>query len=153
MNVKAKLLAIALACACGCGRNGAQAQQPAGSTTTSKSPITGVWRAQMDGLPAIVLVITDEAGALNGAVLFYFHERKTVNDPYTSTPGLPEPMFQIHFEGKSLEFQVSHRRAHPPRTLNDPPVSFRLTLTGPNQAELVNESEKGPGMVLTQTEY
>lgn len=105
-------------------------------------PITGVWRCEIDGLPAIDLVISDEGGALSGAVLFYFHMRKTVNDPYTSTPGLPEPLFHLAFDGKTLSFEVSHRRAHPPRSLHDPPVHFRLTVTGPNTAEFENESEQ-----------
>jgi len=106
-------------------------------------PLTGVWRCQLDGLPAVTLAITDEGGALGGAILFYVHTRKTVNDPYKSTPGVPEPLFHMSFDGKTLTFQVSHRRAHPPRTLSDPPVIFTLTLTGPKRAELVNKSEKG----------
>jgi hypothetical protein len=68
----------------------------------------------MEGLPAVVLVVTDEGGSLSGAVVFYFQTRKTVNDPWASTPGLPEPLFRLYFDGKTLSFQVSHRRAHPP---------------------------------------
>lgn len=123
----------------------AQTSQP----TTAR--ITGVWRGQMDGLPAVTMVISDEGGSLTGAVLFYFHMRKTVNDPYTSTPGLPEPMFNLHLDGNTLTFQVSHRRAHPPRTLNDPPVQFHLKVTGPNQGEFVNEKE-GPGLALIRND-
>ena len=156
MNAKRQLilLVVGLACYCVCARNGAEAQTPQaiGPSTTAASPITGVWRAQMDGLPAITFVISDEGGALNGAILFYFHMRKTINDPWTSTPGLPEPIFGIHFDGKTLSFQVSHRRAHPPRTLNDPPVRYRLTVSGPNQASLVNERE-GPGLAMTRGDY
>ncbi|MGA2910028.1 MAG: hypothetical protein ABSE36_20220 [Terracidiphilus sp.] len=107
----------------------------------------------INGLPGITLVVTDEGGGLTGAVLFYFQERKTVNDPWTATPGIPEPMLRVLFDGKDLTFQISHRRAHPPRSLSDPPVEFRLTLTGPNQAALVNENEKGPGFVLTRSDY
>ncbi len=124
-----------------------QPQSPAPAT------VTGVWRGKMNGLPGVTLVVTDEGGSLSGAVLFYFQVRKTVNDPFTSTPGLPEPMMRMHFDGPTLTFQISHRRAHPPRTLSDPPVEFRLTLTGPNQAALVNENEKGPGLVLTRSDY
>ncbi len=117
------------------------------------SRLAGVWRGQINGLPGITLVVTDEGGGLTGAVLFYFQERKTVNDPWTATPGIPEPMLRVLFDGKDLTFQISHRRAHPPRSLSDPPVEFRLTLTGPNQAALVNENEKGPGFVLTRSDY
>jgi hypothetical protein len=115
--------------------------------------LTGVWRAQMDGLPAVSLIVTDEGGSLSGAVLFYLHMRKSVNDAYTSTPGLPEPLFALHFDGKTLDFEVSHRRAHPPDSLNEPPMHFHLRLTGPNQAELVNESEHGPAVTMVRSVY
>lgn len=157
MKAKSKLppLTMLLACICGLGQNRtqSQAQQPAGSSVTDRSHIAGVWRGQMDGLPAVTLVVSDEGGNLSGAVLFYFHMRKTVNDPYTSTPGLPEPMFRLNFDGTALTFQVSHRRAHPPRTLSDPPVPFRLTLTGQNQGELANEKETRPGLALVRSDY
>ena len=29
---------------------------------------------------AVVMVVTDESGSLDGAILFHFHMRKTVND-------------------------------------------------------------------------
>ena len=72
--------------------------------------------------------------------------RATVNDPWTSRPATAaEPILNPMFDGKTLRFMVSHKRAHPPRTLNDPPSHFHLTLMGPNQAGLVNETEAGPG--------
>ncbi|MGB8029266.1 MAG: hypothetical protein WCF30_06330 [Terracidiphilus sp.] len=128
----------------------AQPQQPGASAFPA---VTGVWRGQLNGLPGVTLVVTDEGGSLSGAVLFYFQLRKTANDPWTSTPRLPEPMFHLHFDDTTLTFQISHRRAHPPGSLSDPPVSFHLTLTGRNQAALFNENEKGPGLVLTRSEY
>src|SRR5579885_1628733 len=41
------------------------------SAAMSNAAVTGVWRAQMDGLPALTMTITDESGTLAGAVLFY----------------------------------------------------------------------------------
>jgi hypothetical protein len=124
---------------------------------TNVKMLTGVWRAQMDNLPAVDLVLTDEGGSLSGAVLFYLHVRKTVSDSYTSTPGHPEPLFNLRLDGKTLHFQVSHRRAHPPGSLSDPPASFRLELTGPNRAAMVNESEpageRSPGLVMVRSDY
>lgn len=117
------------------------------------SRILGVWRAQMDNLPAVTLTITDESGSLSGAILFYLHMRKTVNDPYTSTPGIPEPLIDPTFDGQTLTFQVSHRRAHPPRTLSDPPVTFRLRLSGSSQGELTNGTEHSPGVPMSKSEY
>jgi len=121
--------------------------------------LTGVWRGQMDGLPEVVLTITDEGGKLSGAILFFLHVRATVNDPWTSRPASSaEPIINPVFDGKTLHFEVSHKRAHPPRTLNDPPARFHLTLLGTDKAGLVNESEArpgetGPGLPLVRSDY
>ena len=125
------------------------------------TPIVGVWRAQMDGLPFITLTLTNENGSLQGAVLFYLHRREAVGQPWTSTPGNPGPIFNPKFDGETLTFQVSHRGAHPPRTLNDPPFTFRLKLIGPNKAGLVNvseaaltgESTAGPGLPMERSDF
>jgi hypothetical protein len=113
------------------------------SETANYAPIVGIWRCEMDGLPAVTLTVTDESGSLSGAVLFYLH-RRDPGKPVTATPGVPEPLFNPKFEGKSLKFQVSHRRAHPPGSLQDAPVSFELKLAGDGKAELMNESERDP---------
>ncbi len=124
-----------------------------GTAATAPAAIEGVWRAEIDGLPAITLIVTNESGTLTGAIQFYFHHRDAVGQLWVSTPGLPEPLFNLKFDGTTLTFQVSHRRAHPPRTLADAPVSCRLTLTGPNKGELVNESESSPAIEVVRSEY
>ena len=121
-------------------------------TSPATPSIDGVWRVDMDGLPAVALVITNEGGSLSGAVLFYFHHRDP-GQPWTSSPGLPEPLFNLKFDGTTLTFEVSHRRAHPPRTLSDPPVSFRLTFKGADEAQLEMVNQNAPEYVLTKTEY
>jgi hypothetical protein len=137
----------------------AGSQRPSPTRPTNFSSFAGVWRGEMDGLPAITLVISDDGGSPTGAVLFYLHTRKTENDPWTSTPGLPGPIFNIHFDGNMITFQVSHRLAHPPGTLNDPPVTMQLTLTGNDQASFSMGSEhgaekgSGPGFVMTRSDY
>jgi hypothetical protein len=127
--------------------------RPANQAILSNNPsITGVWRGQMGNLPVVTLTITDEGGGLSGAVLFYLLKRQDVNQPLTASPGTPEPLFSLKFDGKKLAFDMSHRRAHPPGSLSDPPVSFHLTLTGPDKAELVNEHE-GPPIAMTRADY
>lgn len=117
--------------------------------TNGSEKLVGVWRGQFEILPAVTLNITDEGGGLSGAVLFYLIKRSSsMSEPTTATPGIPEPLFNVKRNGNVLEFEVSHRRAHPPRTLSDPPAHFRLTLTGPDKAELVNESEKAGASVV-----
>jgi hypothetical protein len=105
------------------------------------SAITGVWRGQMDGLPAIEMTISDEGGELTGAIVFYLI-RHNDGQPPRSSPGGPEPLFNMKFDGTTLDFKVSHRRAHPPRTLNDPPVSFQLRITGENEGVLTREGKE-----------
>jgi len=131
----------------------ALAQTSPAAASSSTASIEGVWRAEADGLPNIALVLTNESGSLAGAVQFYFHHRDAVGQPWTSTPGLPEPLFNLNFDGKTLTFQVSHRRAHPPGSLNDPPVTFRFKLIAPDKAELVNENESGSAGVLVRSQY
>jgi hypothetical protein len=105
------------------------------------SAVNGVWRAEMAGLPALVMTISDEGGDLTGAILFYMI-RRDEGKPPQSAPGNPEPLFNLKFDGKALDFRVSHRRAHGARTANDPPVNFRLKITGPNEGLLVREGKE-----------
>ena len=119
----------------------------------STNPILGVWRAQMNGLPMVTLTITDEGGRLAGAALFYLL-RRDQNGAVSSSPGVPEPLLDPAFDGKVLTFQMSHRRAHPPKSLADPPANFSLTLTAEDKAEFVNKSEQGsPAIPLVRSDY
>jgi hypothetical protein len=75
-------------------------------------------------------------------MLFYLIRRDEGKLP-TSSPGIPEPLFNPQFDGKSLTFQLSHRHAHAD-TASDTPVTFRLDLTGPDEAKLVRIPQDGP---------
>ena len=129
----------------------AQTAEPSAAQDNKK--FVGVWRGQFDNLPGADLVIDNEGGSLHGAIVFYLHKRPDVSSPYSSTPGLPGPLLNLHAEGQTLRFQLSHRLAHPPRTLQDPPMDFHLTITGRDQGALGNDSEKGPGLPMTRTDY
>ena len=103
--------------------------------------IVGIWRAEYENLPAATLNITDEAGPLQGAMLFYLIRRNEGKSP-TSSPGIPEPLFNPRFDGKKLTFQLSHKHAHAD-TASDPPVAFYVELTGPDEAKLVHVPQDG----------
>jgi hypothetical protein len=122
------------------------------TSTPETTPILGVWRAQMNGLPLVTLTVTNEGGRLAGAVLFYLL-RRDEKGTLSSSPQSPEPLLNPTFDGKVLTFQVSHRRAHPPKSLTDPPANFRLTLTGTNKGEFVNKSEDSPAIQLDRSDY
>lgn len=114
------------------------------------SAITGVWRAQAEGLPALVMTIADEGGGgLKGAILFYMI-RHNDGQPARSSPGVPEPLWDMRFDGKTLDFTMSHRRAHGSATANDPPVSFHLKLTGQGEGTLVRGKDEASGLRVSR---
>jgi len=105
----------------------------AGAAPANNSAIVGLWSGKMEGLTAVRIMIEEDDGKLTGAALFYIIRRDPGVAP-TGSPGWPSPMISPSFDGKTLTFKISHRHAHPPATLNDPPVSFRMELTGPDKA-------------------
>jgi hypothetical protein len=112
--------------------------------------IAGQWTGVMEGLPAVKLVVQENDLKLTGAVLFFLI-RRDPGAPPTALAGFPEPMLDPSFDGKVLSFKVNHRYAHPPSTLNDPPLSFRLEITGPDKAKLV--SPELPPLEMAREKY
>ncbi|HXF25725.1 MAG TPA: hypothetical protein VN610_00545 [Bryobacteraceae bacterium] len=90
-----------------------------------------------------------DGGNLTGAILFYLI-RRSENGKETASVGAPEPLLQPKVDGKVLTFWVSHKRAHPPRTVNDPPVEFKLELNGSKAALLI--SREAPPLQMTKTD-
>jgi hypothetical protein len=127
------------------------------SQTSGNQAVLGIWRCDMNGLPAVTLTVTDEGGPLTGAVLFYLHRREP-GQAEIATPGSPEPLMSPRFDGTTFTFQVSHRRAHPPNTLQDAPITFRMKLVSANKAELINVDESehdphSPVYTFTRSDY
>lgn len=129
-------------------------QAPAADTPSHQDApnFVGVWRGQFDSLPGVDLVITNEGNQLQGAILFYLHLRPDVNSPYTSKPGLPEPVLNIRVMAGSLVFEVSQRGTHALGSLNHSPKIFRLKMTGPDQATLENESGGAPTVAMRRSD-
>jgi hypothetical protein len=92
----------------------------------------------------------EENGKLIGAVLFYLI-RRNPSGPPSSSPGVPEPLIDPTFDGKTLTFKVSHRHAHP-GTEQDPPVTFRFELTSANKLKGLN-AEAPPMEMVRDTPY
>ena len=122
-----------------------------GAAPQDNSDFVGVWRAMMDDLPAVVMTVTDEGDSLSGAILFYLI-RRDEGKPPTSSPGIPEPMFNLKFNEKVLSFKVSHRRAHP-GTQSDPPGTFRLRVTGPDEGVLVRREDDPDGLKMVRDKH
>lgn len=107
----------------------------------------------MNNLPEVVLTVKDEGGKLGGTILFYFQHRNTDRDPWQVdlTHSTALPLIDPKFDGKTLFFQVSHKEAHPPRTLNDPPSNFRMRLSGEGEGELRNlTEERSPALKMVR---
>ena len=114
------------------------------SALAAESPVAGTWRGKFYDLPAVVLTVRNDGGKLSGTILFYLLHRNTEHDPWQVdlTHSKALPLLDPKFDGKTLFFQVSHKEAHPPRTLNDQPSSFQLRLGAKGEAELWNMTEE-----------
>jgi hypothetical protein len=111
----------------------------------TESPVAGTWQGRLHGLPAVTLSVKEDGQKLSGTVLFYLLRYNghswTVDTKHSLTLSIIDPKLK----GQILFFKVSHREAHPPRTLSDPPVPFQLRLTGKNEAELERMDEGKTG--------
>jgi hypothetical protein len=120
---------------------------------TGTAAVVGVWRGDFEGLPWATITLTDEGGTLSGAILFYLHRREPGGRVTSSTPSVPEPLLNPHFDGRVLSFAVSHRHAHPPGSLGDAPVHLQMDITSKDHATLVNPDEAGPSAALVKSDY
>jgi len=147
-RVSASLLAITALLATALLAQSTHSANPSSSAgAQSHAAFAGVWRVQIHGLPAVTFNLSYETGSLNGAILFYLL-RKNPGSAETSTPGIPEPLIDPHFDGVTLTFAVSHRHAHPPESLSTAPVHFRMRITAAGQAELTGA--ESPTVALTR---
>jgi hypothetical protein len=134
---------------------GQQTQQSASTTHVSirdEAAVSGVWRGQFEGLPWATLTLTDEGGGLSGAIVFYLHRREP-GGQLSSTPSVPEPLLNPHFDGRVLTFAVSHRHAHPPGSLPDAPIHLRVDFTNKDHATLVNQDDAALSAELVRSDY
>ncbi len=113
------------------------------------SDFLGIWKGSIGPLPAVTLTLERDDGKLTGAILFYLI-RRDEDGKQTASAGVPEPLIQPKFDGKVLTFKVSHKNAHPPRTLNDPPVEFKLELNGSKTALLTIFGQEAPPLKMTK---
>lgn len=120
---------------------------PVAFASADNSAIIGVWKANMGSLPFLTLTVEEENGKLIGAVLFYLIRRDPSGSP-TASPGIPEPLIDPSFDGKTLIFRVSHRHAHP-GTERDPPVTFQFKLESSGKI-LIGVNHEGPPVELVR---
>ena len=119
---------------------------------SAASNLVGVWHGEYRGLPWVTVTLTDEGGTLSGAVLFYLH-RQTAGAAETATPGVPEPLLDLHFDSKALSFLVSAHHAGRPASLDEPPIPMTIEFIDADHVRLVNQQDPHLTGVLTRTSH
>ena len=106
------------------------------SCRRSTSPIVGLWKGEMNGLPAVELVIQEAESRLTGRVTFFF--QRMDSGTWKVERQSSQPLEKISYDGQRLLFQVSHEQAHPD-SAGDPPVAFTFTLSSSQEGVLASD--------------
>jgi len=120
----------------------------AAAALAADSPLVGTWEGEVNGHPAVRVVIHRKGETLAGRIAFVFQERGPdgawqVKDP---NPEAGE-MLAVKVDGKSIRFEVQHHKQHG-GTEWGPNVPFRVDVTGANEARLFKLDEGDPGQGL-----
>jgi hypothetical protein len=75
-----------------------------GEPAASTSNWTGVWQGDLDGVPAVILTLADDAGEANGTIVF--HAIKKENGHAYSFSTEPHTLIHPRVKGNTLSFQV-----------------------------------------------
>ena len=117
------------------------------AAAASNSPIAGIWTGQLHNQPAIKLTVSDHGGKLSGDIIFYFlmledGAWKVKGDAHVN-------LINPRLEGKEFIFDVQHARKHGSTNPADQEIkTFRMELTGKNEAVLKNAGDGGSDLVL-----
>ena len=106
------------------------------SCRRSTSPIVGLWKGEMNGMPAVELVIQEAESRRTGRVTFIF--QRMDSGTWKVERQNSQPLEKIFFDGQRLLFQVSHEQAHPD-SAGDPPVAFTFTLSSSQEGVLASD--------------
>jgi hypothetical protein len=103
---------------------------------------TGVWQGNLDGVPAVILTLANDAGEANGTIVF--HAIKNENGHAYSFSTEPHTLIHPRVEGNTLSFQVVRGNGSTEvlnmsvELSNDGNIQFTCTNCGPQgtKAEL-----------------
>jgi hypothetical protein len=76
----------------------------AGAASTSNANWTGVWQGKLDGQPSVELTLADDAGSVDGTIVFHAIKRDDTGPHVFSTE--PHTLIHPHMDGNRLTFQV-----------------------------------------------
>jgi len=125
------------------------------AATPANPSFAGTWEGKMNDLPGIAFKIEETDGKVNGTAIFYFQERSSADGAWHVNPEHPAPLLVPRVEGKTLTFEVEHRKCHECVELGQN-AEFRMELRGPDEARLWKLDEQradkglGPGLRLTR---
>ena len=120
-----------------------------GSLSASDSSIAGIWTAQLHDKPAIKLTVNDNGGKLSGNIIFYFLMLE--NGSWKVKDGTAINLINPRLEGKTFVFDVPHAKKHGSTEPADQEIkTFRMQLTGKNQAVFKNAADDGADLILTR---
>ena len=103
------LASLAIAAMLTATANAQTAAQSAQSAPSMDKPFihpkwTGVWQGNLDGVPAVILTVANDAGEVNGTIVF--HAIKNENGHAYSFSTEPHTLIHPRVEGNTLSFQV-----------------------------------------------
>jgi hypothetical protein len=111
------------------------------------SVIGGIWTAQLHDQPAIKLTVNDEGGKLSGNIVFYFLMLE--NGSWKVKNGTATNLINPRLEDKTFVFEVPHAKKHGSTDPADQEIkTFRMQLTGKNQAVFRNAANDGGDLIV-----
>jgi hypothetical protein len=114
----------------------------------SDSPIAGIWTAKLHDKPAIKLTVNDDGGKLSGNIIFFYF-LMLENGSWKVKDGTPTDLIHTRLEGKTFVFDVPHAKKHGSTQPADQEIkTFRMQLTGKNQAVFKNAADNGGDLIL-----
>jgi len=115
----------------------------------SDSPIAGIWTGQLHNQPAIKLTVNDHGGELSGDIIFYF---LMLEDGAWKVKGNAHVnLINPRLEGKEFAFEVLHAKKHGPTDPADQEIkTFRMELTGKDEAVFKNAGDGGSDLIVTR---
>jgi biopolymer transport protein ExbD len=128
------------------------ASKPSSMPPAANSLFAGMWRGEVNHLPAIQLEVNEVGGKLGGEIVFDMQSRIDDGSPWRVTGEYRAPLRRPHVESGALLFEVEHHVCHDCPELG-PNAQFRMELASPDEARLWNLSEPtgaNPWMILNR---
>jgi hypothetical protein len=118
----------------------------AGATSTGNAKWIGVWQGKLDGLPSVELTLADDAGEVEGTIVFHGIMKDGSGPRIASTE--PHTLIHPHIDGNTLAFQV--KRGNGSDEILD--MAVELTATGNAEFRCSNCSATRTLAVLEKTQ-